>query len=181
MSSIILGSHANNPQRQRPAQSSRTSTSLREIIDCSSSLPLLSIYSSFNPVPIMTHTLFPSPSLIPATLRIPRCGNWLPEDTHILRTWLSSLTKHVKINAKPFHPVISEFQALIEGNAILYMLFHEMFDHILLCELYSRDIFGTPQVRHYKHMLQPFNEILTRAPAFNDSDHVGLPINPILD
>ena len=121
------------------------------------------------------------PSLIPPSLRIPRCGNWLPEDTWILRTWLSTLVSHVDTTPKPLHPVIKELQALIEDDAALYMLFHEMFDQIPRQEAYARDPFGSSQIRDYKHMLRLINEIISHAPLFADSELIGLPLNALLD
>lgn len=121
------------------------------------------------------------PLLVPSSLRIPRCGNWLPEDTWIIRTWLANLVEQVDRNPKPLHSVIREFQAVIEQDGTLFMLVHEMFDQIPRQDAYSRDPFGAPQVRDYKHMLRLFNEILTRAPIFNDSELIGLPVNAILD
>lgn len=56
-----------------------------------------------------------------------------------------------------------------------------MFEQIPRHEAYSRDPFGSSQVRDYKHMLQLFNVVLRRAPLFNDRELVGLPINAILD
>jgi len=129
----------------------------------------------------MTEVPSSGPSHVPSSLCIPRCGNWLPEDTWIIRTWLANLVDQVEGNPKPFHPVIREFQLLIEQDPALYMLFHEMFDQIPRQDAYSRDPFGSSQVRDYRHMLRLLNEILTRAPVFNDNELIGLPINAILD
>lgn len=120
-------------------------------------------------------------NIVPASLTIPRCGNWLPEDTAILSKWLSELIKHVDANPKHFLPVIQEFQALIEGDATIFMLFHQMFNQIPRKAPYFHDPTGAPQVRDYKHMLALFNHILTMAPAYNNSGLVGFPINAILD
>jgi hypothetical protein len=75
-------------------------------------------------------------SLIHANLRIPRCGKWLPDDTDVLRAGLSSLINHVKTNPKPSRSVISEFQDLIKDNAIIFMLFHEIFDEMTVLDTY---------------------------------------------
>jgi len=129
----------------------------------------------------MTQASSPGPSLIPPSFRIPRCGKWLPEDTWILRTWLFNLVSHVDQNPKPLHPVLVEFQTMIEDDPVLYMLFHEMFTQTPACEAYSRDPFASPQVRSYTHLLQLINELLTRAPIFADRELVGLPLNALLD
>ncbi|KAH8591269.1 Phophatidylserine decarboxylase-domain-containing protein [Bisporella sp. PMI_857] len=121
------------------------------------------------------------PSLVPTSLRIPRCGNWLPEDTWILRTWLSTLVEHVDVHPKALHPALREFQSMIEDDAALYMLFHQMFDQTPFQDAYSRDPFGGPQIRDFRHMLLLINEILTRAPSFNDNELIGLPLHAIID
>ncbi|KAG9240292.1 phosphatidylserine decarboxylase [Calycina marina] len=123
----------------------------------------------------------PGSSLIPQSLRIPRCGNWLPEDTWILRTWLSNIVSFVDVHPKPLHPVIHELQCVIEEDAGLFMLFNDMFEQIPLQKAYARDPFGASYVRDYKHMLRLFNEVLLRAPLFAESELIGLPMNAILD
>lgn len=120
-------------------------------------------------------------SQIPPSLSIPRCGGWLPEDTWILRTWLSNLVSHVDSTPKPLHAVIRETQTVIEDDPVLYMLFHDMFNQIPLQEAYARDPFGSSQIRDYKHLLRLINEIITRAPLFADSELIGLPLNALLD
>ncbi|KUJ10166.1 phosphatidylserine decarboxylase proenzyme-like protein [Mollisia scopiformis] len=122
-----------------------------------------------------------TPGSIPATLKLPRCGEWLPQDTTTLSSWLSAVIKHVDANPKPLVPVLQEFQSVIENDAKIFMLFHQMFTQIPRKKPYWDDPTGQPQVRHYQHMLQLFNHILTTAPEYNDTGLVGFPINAILD
>ncbi|PPV08763.1 phosphatidylserine decarboxylase [Xanthomonas bromi] len=115
-----------------------------------------------------------------------RVGRWLPSDQHVLETWLSALVREVdadtlKAAPRPLHPVIDDFQALIEGDAQIYMLFHQMFEQVPHKPPYNQDRTGTPQVRDYQLMLKLFNAIMTRAPEFNQTGLVGFPINAILD
>jgi len=82
---------------------------------------------------------------------------------------------------KPLHPVIVEFQELVENDPAIFMLFHQMFDQVPKKQPHCHDQDARPQVRDYQHMLRLFNEILTTAPEFSESGLVGFPINAILD
>lgn len=117
-------------------------------------------------------------------MRVPRIGKWLPEDHLVLKAWLDGLIKRVDSmdpKEKSLHPVLEEFKALIEGDAQIYMLFHQMFKQVPHKPPYDKDPTGAPQVRHYHHMLELFNVIITSAPEFNETGLVGFPINAILD
>jgi len=82
---------------------------------------------------------------------------------------------------KPLHLHIQEFKDLIEGEAEIYMLFHQMFDELPLNAQFNETPIGSPQVRDYAHMLELINSIMTTAPAFDKMGLVGFPINAILD
>ncbi len=115
-------------------------------------------------------------------MHVPRIGKWLPEDHLLLKAWLDGLVKYVDSNPKPLHPVLEEFKALIESDAQIYMLFHQMFEEVPTKPPYNKDpTKQAPQVRDYVHMLELFNAIMTRAPEFNETGLVGFPINAILD
>ncbi len=108
-----------------------------------------------------------------------RVGKWLPSDQLLLEKWLEELVEEVTHNAKPLHPVIEAFKELIEDDAEIFMLFNQMFEQVPA--KYKMSPEGRAQVRDYHHMLQMINAIMTKAPAFNSSGLVGLPINAILD
>lgn len=113
-----------------------------------------------------------------------RVGKWLPEDENLLQAWLARLIERIEtknnLSQPPeMHPVIQEFQELIEGDAVIYMLFSQMF-HQIPDEL-THDPAGKPQVRDYRLMLLCFNEIITTAPPYDNTGMVGFPINAILD
>ncbi|KAI9068100.1 hypothetical protein FKP32DRAFT_1672501 [Trametes sanguinea] len=61
------------------------------------------------------------------------------------------------------------------------MGFHQMFEQVPTKPPYNEDPSGKPQVRDYKLMLRLFNHIIGTAPAYEDDDLVGFPINAILD
>jgi phosphatidylserine decarboxylase len=110
-----------------------------------------------------------------------RVGKWLPSDEVFLAKWLEAIIKKTQAEAKALHPVIADFQNLIENDAEIAMLFHQMFEQVPKKPPYNKDPTGTPQVRSYKHMLQLLNTIMTHAPEFNDTGLVGCPINTIFD
>src|SRR6056297_756330 len=77
-------------------------------------------------------------------------------------------------------PVIQEFQEIIEEDPELFMLFTEMFEQVPAVPDNSAGPSGKPEVKDYKQMLQMLNDVLTRAPEFNQTGLVGFPINAIL-
>ncbi|MFA6657530.1 MAG: phosphatidylserine decarboxylase family protein [Mesotoga sp.] len=80
-----------------------------------------------------------------------------------------------------FHPVIQEFQEIIEEDPVLFMLFNEMFEEIPCSPEFQTDPAGNPQIRSYVQMLNVMNEVLTQAPEFNKSELVGFPINAVIN
>jgi len=108
-----------------------------------------------------------------------RVGQWLPSDQAALDNWLEALVCEVGETERPLLPVVADFKSLIEGDAKLFMLFTEMFKEVPADKRTSPS--GKPQVRHYQHMLQLVNAIMTKAPEFNDTGLVGFPINAIFD
>jgi phosphatidylserine decarboxylase len=110
-----------------------------------------------------------------------RVGKWLPSDHRFLESWLKELIDEVSARPRSLHPVIQNFKDLIEGDAEIFMLFHQMFSQVPRKPPYNESPTGKPQVRDYHVMLQLFNAIMTRAPSFNKTGLVGFPINAILD
>jgi phosphatidylserine decarboxylase len=110
-----------------------------------------------------------------------RVGKWLPSDEAFLAKWLEAIIQKSQAEAKALHPVIADFQNLIENDAEIAMLFHQMFEQVPKKPPYNKDPTGKPQVRSYQHMLQLLNTIMTLAPEFNESGLVGCPINTIFD
>lgn len=117
-----------------------------------------------------------------ASRHCPRVGKWLPEDHRLLQRWLGILIKRVEAEKQVLHPVIQEFQDLIENDPTIYMLFHQMFNQIPNKPPYNEDPTGRPQVRNYVLMLLCFNKIITTAPEYQkDTGLIGFPINAIID
>jgi phosphatidylserine decarboxylase len=110
-----------------------------------------------------------------------RVGEWLPSDEAFLDGWLRAMIEKSRAGPKPLHPVIADFQRLIESDAEIFMLFNQMFEQVPRRPPYDKDPRGRPQVRDYPHMLALLNTIMTHAPEFDRSGLVGCPINAIFD
>jgi phosphatidylserine decarboxylase len=71
----------------------------------------------------------------------------LPKDQKVLEAWLAKrLLAAEKRMERDFHPVIQEFQQLIEGDAKIYMGFHQMFEQVPLKPPHFNNPTGKPQV-----------------------------------
>jgi phosphatidylserine decarboxylase len=82
-------------------------------------------------------------------------------------------------NSAPFHPVVREFQEMIESDPVIHMYFTGMFaeqPHIPIDKSW-----GDIKLKDYHCMLVVINHVLTTAPAFDNTSMVGFPINAILD
>jgi phosphatidylserine decarboxylase len=110
-----------------------------------------------------------------------RVGEWLPSDQAFLDRWLEAMIRKTHAEVKALHPVIADFQDLIESDSELFMLFHQMFEQVPRKAPYNKDPTGKPQVRDYRHMLQLLNALLTHAPEYDQTGLVGCPINTIFD
>ncbi|KIJ54260.1 hypothetical protein M422DRAFT_775418 [Sphaerobolus stellatus SS14] len=111
---------------------------------------------------------------------------WLPKNQKVLEDWINERLKrieHPDIKNRPLHPVIQEFQTVIEDDPEIYMAFHMMFEQVPKKPPYNTDPgMHKPQVRDYKTMLKLFDLIIGETPEFQaHNDLVGFPINAILD
>ncbi len=123
-----------------------------------------------------------SPGAAAAAGSVPyRVGAWLPSDQAVLDRWRAELIARVEADRTPLHPVVQEFEDLIQSDPEIYMYFHLMFSQVPNSPKFNVTPAGTPQVRNYKHMLRLINAVLTTAPEFNTTALVGFPINAILD
>ncbi|RDW64544.1 phosphatidylserine decarboxylase family protein [Aspergillus mulundensis] len=116
----------------------------------------------------------------------PGVGHWMPAGYDAHHKWLGGVIAHVDSKKdNELHPVLKEFQHLIESNTRVYMLMSAMFSEIPKNRHYCKDPTGCSQIRDYPHMLQVLNHLLTTAPSWNDFSLkvglVGLPINAVLD
>jgi phosphatidylserine decarboxylase len=110
-----------------------------------------------------------------------RVGAWLPSDQSFLDKWLEAIIHRTHVENRSLHPLIADFQELIEKDPEIFMLFNQMFEQVPRKPPYNRDPTGKPQVRDYHHMLRLLNTIMTHAPEFDQTGLVGCPINAIFD
>jgi phosphatidylserine decarboxylase len=73
------------------------------------------------------------------------------------------------------HPVLRDFQQLIDGDPVLRMYVHRMIAEVPSTKSYSERHLQSPE-----QLLRLINEVLTMAPEFGDNA-VTLPLNAILD
>jgi phosphatidylserine decarboxylase len=83
------------------------------------------------------------------------------------------------VEARPeqiaLHPVISEFQALIDRDPVVRMYVHQMIAQVPATKSYRER-----HVKSVEQLLRLMNEVLTMAPEYG-SQSVTLPLNAILD
>jgi phosphatidylserine decarboxylase len=108
-----------------------------------------------------------------------RHGGWLPADPSDLNDWHSATIEQAEKKKAPFHPVIEEFQRLIENDPVVFMYFTLMFEQ--QPRFPSPRHSGDVKLKNYQQMLVVLNHIVTTAPTYNATGMVGCPINAILD
>ena len=59
-----------------------------------------------------------------------RLGRWLPSDQRHLNDWLETAIETAERKQAPLHPIIREFQEMIELDPVMYMYFTQMFQII---------------------------------------------------
>jgi len=133
---------------------------------------------------LVSHSLFAqidpvnNLSTKPAPFRV---GKWLPSDKVTLDKWMMNLIAETDLDKSPLLLVVKEFEDLIEGDPVIFMLFNQMFSQVPHKPPYNDDPTGKAEVRDYNHMLRLINHILRKAPGFDKTGLVGFPINAILD
>ncbi|KAL5357358.1 Phophatidylserine decarboxylase-domain-containing protein [Aspergillus floccosus] len=100
---------------------------------------------------------------------------WRNISANIPEKWLLELLQEVHQEPQTLHPVLFEFQQLIETNTRIYMLFQSMFQEIGNCPY---------EVQSSQELLQVLNHIITRGPAWSDdllrADRAGLSILAVI-
>ncbi|KAG2420261.1 hypothetical protein HFD88_005062 [Aspergillus terreus] len=94
---------------------------------------------------------------------------------NIPQKWLVQLLQDVQQEPQTLHPVLVEFQQLIETNTRIYMLFQSMFQEMGDCPY---------EVQSYQQLLQVLNHIITCGPAWSEdlvqADRAGLSILAVI-
>ena len=114
----------------------------------------------------------------PAARDVRRQGGWLPDSQNDLEAWLAGHRERVaaKGGHVPLHPVIAEFQALIDSDPVVRMYLNEMIAQVPRNRQYSKR-----HLESVQQMLQLINEVLTMAPEYSQDAMVVLPLGAILD
>src|ERR1700734_2374584 len=102
-----------------------------------------------------------------------RQGGWLPDSQDDLEAWLTGHRERVAAKGEgvPLHPVLAEFQALIDSDPVVRMYLSEMIAQVPRNRRYrNRHLESVPQ------LLRLVNEGLTRAPEYNQAAMVILPL-----
>jgi phosphatidylserine decarboxylase len=111
-------------------------------------------------------------------LDVRRRAGWLPEEQDELESWLAGHRARVEAKGKhvELHPVITEFQQLIESDAVVRMYVEQMIAQVPHTKPYRQ---------HHLHdaaqMLRLINSVLTMAPEYGDDNTVITPLGAILD
>src|ERR1700742_1271377 len=106
-----------------------------------------------------------------------RRAGWLPEDQGDLEAWLDGHRQRVEARGEQvvFHPVLTEFQELIDTDPVVRMYVEQMIAQVPDGKPYrQRHIQSVPQ------LLSLINEGLTSAPEFG-GHQVATPLGAILD
>ena len=107
-----------------------------------------------------------------------RQGGWLPDNQDDLEAWLAGHRERVAAKGEhvPLHPVLAEFQALIDSDPVVRLYLNEMIAQVPQSRQYrKRHLESVPQ------LLRLINEVLTMAPEYNEDAMVVLPLGAILD
>jgi len=106
-----------------------------------------------------------------------RRAGWLPDRQDELECWLAGHRERVKTKGEQvvLHPVISEFQQLIDSDPVVRMYIHQMIDQVPRAKPYRKR-----HLHSIEQMLRLINEVLTMAPAYGENA-VITPLGAILD
>ena len=107
-----------------------------------------------------------------------RQAGWLPDDQDDLESWLAGHRERVEARGEQvvLHPVLVEFQELIDTDPVVRMYIHQMIAQVPSTKAYSKR-----HLESAKQLLRLINEVLTMAPEFGESAMVATPLGAILD
>src|SRR3954470_24302812 len=106
-----------------------------------------------------------------------RPGRWLP-DQDSLEAWLEGLSGEIEAKSRkaPLHPAVEEFRTLIDRDPIVRMYVTQMIEQVPHAKKYRK--------RHLEdvdQMLRLIDAVISRAPEYNETGLVGVPLNGVLD
>ncbi len=95
---------------------------------------------------------------------VKRQAGWLPEQD-ALESWLEGHRERVEAKREQvvLHPVMQEFQELIQADAIVRMYLNEM-----IAQVPSAKPYNQRHLESVEQLLRLINEVLTMAPEFGE-------------
>jgi phosphatidylserine decarboxylase len=115
----------------------------------------------------------------PGEVDVRRRAGWLPAEQDELESWLAGHRERVEARGEQvvLHPVIVEFQELIDSDPLVRMYLNQMIAQVPSTKPYSkRHLDSVPQ------LMRLINEVLTMAPEFGpQGSMVATPLGAILD
>ena len=106
-----------------------------------------------------------------------RIGRWLPHQ-EALEDWLEDLVNDIraKRGGAKLHPAVEEFRELIDSDSIVRLLITQMIEQVPDTKPYTkRHLHGIDQ------LLLLIDEVIGRAPEYNETGMVGVPLHAVLD
>jgi phosphatidylserine decarboxylase len=113
----------------------------------------------------------------PPAIDVRRRAGWLPESQDDLEAWLDGHRERAEARGDQvvLHPVLAEFQELIDTDPVVGMYVHQMIAQVPQTKPYQqRHLESVPQ------LLRLINEVLTSAPEFG-GNQVATPLGAVLD
>ena len=106
-----------------------------------------------------------------------RRAGWLPQDHADLESWLTGHWKRVEARGEQvvLHPVLIEFQQLIDTDPVVRMYVHQMIAQVPRTKPYRKR-----HLHSVEQMICLINEVLTMAPEFGENA-VVIPLAAIFD
>lgn len=119
---------------------------------------------------VLVTTLHDSPD-------VHRRAGWLPRDHGDLESWLTGHRERVQAQGErvAMHPVLTEFQRLVDTDPIVHMYVHQMIEQVPRTKPYRNR-----HLHSFEQMLRLINGVLTMAPEYGESA-VVLPLCAIFD
>ena len=106
-----------------------------------------------------------------------RVGRWLPHQDE-LEVWLDGFIKEVekKGGRAKLHPAVEELRALMDRDPLVRMAVEQMVEQEAHAKQYTRRF-----IQDVDQLLLLISEVIGRAPEYNETGMVGVPLNAVLD
>jgi phosphatidylserine decarboxylase len=115
----------------------------------------------------------------PDEVDVTRRAGWLPQEQDDLESWLAGHRERVEARGEQvvLHPVIAEFQELIDSDPVVRMYMNQMIAQVPSTKPYTKR-----HLESVEQLMRLINEVLTMAPEFGPRGAmVATPLAAILD